>query len=50
MAQADLLNTITNVLGFLVKQREVLSDYGYDTIFTIIYWNHDDIHEWCTPK
>ena len=44
------LNIITNVLGLSVNQREVLSDDGYDTIFTIIHWKYDDIREWCTIK
>ena len=50
MAQEDLLNTITNVLGLSVKQREVLSYDVYGTIYTIIYWNYDVIHEWYTTK
>ena len=50
MAQADLLNIIINVLGILVKQREVLSDDGYDTISTIIHWNYDNTCEWFTTK
>ena len=50
MTHADFLNTITNVLGLAVKQREVLSDDGYDTISTIIHWNYDKIREWCTTK
>ena len=31
-AQVYLLNTITNVLGLSVKQREVLSDDGFENI------------------
>ena len=50
MAQADLLNTITNVLGISVKQREVLSDDGYDTISTIIHWKYYKIREWYRIK
>ena len=50
MAQSDLLNTITNVLIFSVKQREVLSDDGYDTIYTVIHWKYYEICEWCTTK
>ena len=50
MAQADFLNTITNVLGLSVKQREVLSNYRYDTISNIIHCNYDKIREWCTTK
>ena len=50
MTQADFLNTITNVLGLSVKQREMLSDYGYDTIFTSIHWKYDEISEWFTTK
>ena len=46
MAQADLLNTNTNVLGLLVEQREGLYDDGYDTISTIIHWNYGEIREW----
>ena len=48
MAQAYLLNKITNVLSLLIKQREMLSNDGYDTISTIIHWNYDEICEWCT--
>ena len=48
--QEDLLNTITNVLGLSVKQCEVLSDDGYDTISTIMHWKYDDIRDWCTTK
>ena len=44
------LNTITNVLGLSVKQLEVLSNDGYDTISTIIHWKYDKIHECCTTK
>ena len=44
------LNIITNVLGLSVNQREVLSDDGYDTIFTIIHWKYDTIREWCKTK
>ena len=50
MAQVDSLNTITNVLGLSIKQREVLSDDGYDTIFTIILMKYDKIREWCITK
>ena len=50
MSQADLLNTITNVLGLSVKQHEVLYDDRYDTIYTIIHWKYEKIHEWCTTK
>ena len=50
MAQVDSLNTITNVLGLSIKQREVLSDDGYDTIFTIILRKYDKIREWCITK
>ena len=50
MTQADLINTITNVLGLSIKQREVLSDDGYDTIFTIILMKYDKIREWCITK
>ena len=45
MAQADLLNTITNVLGLSVKKREVLSNDVYGTISTIIYWKYNKIRE-----
>ena len=37
MSQADFLNTIINALGLSVKQRAVLSDDGYYTIYTIIH-------------
>ena len=50
MAQEDILNKITNVLGLSVNQREVLSDYRYDTISTIIHWNYEKIHKWYTTK
>ena len=50
MAQADLLNTITNVLALSLNQRKVLSDGRYDTISTIIHWKYDNIHEWFTTK
>ena len=50
MEQAYLLNTITNALGLSVKKREVLSDDGCDTIYTIIHWNYDNIRECCTTK
>ena len=50
MAQADFLNTINNVLGLSVNQREVLSDDRYDTISTIIHWKYDKICEWCKTK
>ena len=49
-SQTDFLNTITNVLGLSVKQRELLSYDRYDTISTIIHWKCDEIHEWCTNK
>ena len=48
--KADLLNTITNVLGLSVKQREVSSSDTYDTISTIINWKFDKIREWFTTK
>ena len=50
MALADLLNTTTNVMVLPVKQREVLSNYRYETISTIIYWKYKSIREWCTTK
>ena len=50
MAQAYLLNKITNVLGLSVKKREVLSNDGYDTISAIIHWKYDEIREWCKIK
>ena len=50
MAQVDFLNKTTNALGLSVKQHEVLSDDGYDTISTIIHWKYDKIREWCTTK
>ena len=50
MVQENFLHTITNMLGFSVKQREVISDDGYDTIYTIINWKYDKIREWCTTK
>ena len=50
MAQENLINPITNVLGLSVKQREVLSNDGYDTISTIIHVKHGKIREWCTTK
>ena len=50
MAQAYLLNTITNVLGLSSKQREVLSNDGYDRIFNIIHWKYYEILEWCATK
>ena len=50
MSQADFLNTITNILGLTVKQGEMLSDDGYDTISTIIHCNYSDICEWCTTN
>ena len=46
MAQAGLLNKITNILGLSVNQREVLSDDIYDIISTIIHWKYEDICEW----
>ena len=50
MSQAYLLNTITSVLYLSFKQREVLSNDGYDTISTIINWKYDKICEWRTTK
>ena len=50
MTQAYFINTITNVLGLSVKQREVLSNDRYDTISTIIHQNFDETREWCTTK
>ena len=50
MAQADLLNTITNVLVLSVKKCEVLSDDGYDPISIIIHWKYEEIREWCPTK
>ena len=50
MVQANVFNTITNVLVLSVMLREVLSDDRYDTIFTIIHWKYDKICEWCTTK
>ena len=50
MVQAYFLNTVTNVLGLSVSQREVLSDDGYDTIYNIIHWKYDEICEWCATK
>ena len=50
MSQVDLLNTITRVLGLSIKQREVLSDDGCETISTIIHLKYDEIREWCTTK
>ena len=48
MTQADLLITITNILGLLVKQHDVVSDDGYDTIYTITHREYEKIREWCT--
>ena len=50
MALADLINTTTNVMVLPVKQREVLSNYRYDTISNIIHWYYDNIREWCRTK
>ena len=50
MSKADFLNTITDVLGLSFKHHEVLSDDGYDIIYTIIHWKYDKIREWCTTK
>ena len=50
MAQADLFNTITNVLGLSVKQRGVSSSGRYDKICTIIHLNYKKIRECCTNK
>ena len=50
MEQADLLNTVTNVLGLSARQLEVLSYDRYETISTIIHWKYDKISEWCTTK
>ena len=50
MSQADFLNTITNVLGLSVKQREVLYDEKYDMISTIIHWKYGEIREWRTTN
>ena len=50
MAQADFLNTITNVLGLSSDKHEVLSDDGYYTISTIIHWNYYEILYWCKTK
>ena len=50
MAQADLLNTITNVLSLSLNKHDVLSYDRYDTISTIIYMKCDEIREWCTTK
>ena len=50
MAQADFLNTITNVLVLSLNQRGVLSDDAYDMISTIINFNYENIREWCTTK
>ena len=49
-AQADLINTVTNVLGLSISQRQVLYNEEYGTISTIIHWNYDMIREWCTAK
>ena len=45
MLHEDLLNTITNALGILVKEIEVLSDDVYDTISTIIHCTYDNTYE-----
>ena len=50
MAQAYFLNISTNVLGLSVKQRQVLSNDRYDTIYTTIHFNYDGIREWCTTN
>ena len=50
MAQADLINRINNVLELLVKPCDLLSDDGYDKIFTIIHWKYNNIREWCNTK
>ena len=50
MVQENFLHTITNMLGFSVKQREVISDDGYDTIYTIINWKYDKIRKFCTTN
>ena len=50
IAQADLLDTITNVFGVSVNQCGVLSDDGYDTINTIIHWKYDKIRKFCTTN
>ena len=48
--KSDFLNTITNILGLSVKQRDVLYDDGYDMISTIIHWKYDKIRDWFTTK
>ena len=50
MAQADLLDTVINILGISVNQREVLSGDVYYTMSTIINWMYEDIRDWCTAK
>ena len=49
-ANKYFLNKFTDVLGLLVRQREVLSNDGYEMISTIIYWKYNEIHEGCTTK
>ena len=39
-AKADLLNTVTKILGLSVSQSEVLSNGVYDKIYTIIHWKY----------
>ena len=46
-AKADLLNTVTKILGLSVSQSEVLSNGVYDKIYTIIHWKYGQIREWC---
>ena len=50
MAKEDVLNKNANVLGISVKQCEVLSNDGYDTMSTIIHCKFDKIREFCTTR
>ena len=50
MAQEDLLNTVTNVLSFKIRQNGVLSHDKYDTISIIIHWKCYEICEWYMTK
>ena len=48
--QAYFLNTITNVLGLSVNQREVLCDDRYDMVSTIINWKYEKMRDCFTTK
>ena len=47
---AELENLLENTLNFTQRQIEILTEDGYNSIGTLVYWKHKDVREWCELK